>query len=282
MFSFIRNFSATKFYSAVQSGSLTGGQPHTIGALFSLQSVVDFDAAFANAMAIFGNAVFGTTGTGIRVTAPAATGGKIEVASGTINLVFGTAELVADGTYGLDPEGDLINLSRANIRSEVIAGADGTAEFPNVKPNEMIFVVMVQGATNVDVFVNGHHAAQVTAAPATNAAEFRIGIEGGGTTQFADGVDIAGVFYEGTAMTEANIRAMLEAAQQAEDIVDPTLMNSAALVPDYIWSVKRGNPTGLANWASTGTATAINMVRNGTWLDADFYAAKRPWYSTGS
>ena len=78
------------------------------------------------------------------------------------------------------------------------------------------------------------------------------------------------------------LRAMVEAAQYAEDVVDPTVLDSSALVPDYIWSVKRGNPTGVANWASTGTATPINQVRNGTWTDADLYAADRPWYSVGA
>ena len=286
MFAFVRGFveanGSSKFYSAAQTGVLTGTAPFTFGSLFSIQSIQDASSGIGTSpQTIFGNAVFGTSGFGHRQTAPGATGGKIVAAQGTNQQIFGTSEAAADATYGATPEAALINDWRANMRGELIAGGAATAEFPTVKPNQMIFLVTVIDGTNQLTYVNGQLAASVARNTTTNANDVNIGSRDGNDA--AEEIDIAGCFYHSAAMTELQVKSMVQAAMQAEDIVNPVNLDSGALNPDHIWSVKRGNPDGRANWFSSGAAsTPIAMVRTGTFVDNDFYGANRAWYSAGA
>ncbi len=287
MFAFIRAWSSdpTTFFSAAQSGTLTGTAPFTFGSLFSIQSVQDASGGIsANPQTIFGNAVFGTSGFGHRQTAPGATGGKIVAAQGTNQQIFGTAEAAADATYGLDPEGDLINLWRANARGELIAGGAATAEFPTVKPNQMIFLITVIDGTNQLTYVNGQLAASVARNTTANANDIAIGASpvGGGENPATD-IDISGCFYHSAAMDELAVKAMVQSAMMAEDVVNPRSLEDGVL-PDYIWSVKRGNPNGAASWTSSGGQTPITMTLQGSsaLLSRNVYGANRAWYSAGA
>jgi len=266
-FALLRNFSTTKFYNAAQSGTLTGTAPFTFGALFSLRTVADFDSA-VGIQTIFGNAVFGTSGFGIRQLA----NGTLEMAQGTVQQLSGTAEAAADGTYGLDPEGDLINMFRGQQLGTVSAAGWNTP-----KPGEMILAHVVIDGTNQDLFINTHHRLQTTRNTTTNANPVRVGVNAS-AAEAGILIDVAGVFYDNVAWTEAQLRAHYEACISAKAMALPSNAGGA-LDPDYLWDVKSGNPDARASWTSRGTATAIDLVRNGTWTAAsDVVGADRPWY----
>ncbi len=287
MFAFVRGFveanGTSKFYSAAQTGVLTGTAPFTFGSLFSIQSIQDASGAIGTSpQTIFGNAVFGTSGFGHRQTAPGATGGKLEAAQGIIQQVFGTSEAAPGPTYNPTPEAALLGQWRSHLRGELSPGGAATAEFPTVKPNQVVFLITVVDGSNQLTYVNGQLAASVVRSTVTNTNVVGLGARAGGSDA-AEEIDIAGCFYHSTAMTELQVKSMVQAAMQAEDIVNPVNLDSGALNPDHIWSVKRGNPDGRANWFSSGAAaTPIAMVRTGTFVDNDFYGANRAWYSAGA
>ncbi len=287
MFAFLRNFSTTKFYSAAQSGVLTGTAPFTFGSLFSIQTVMDADSEVGgDPQTIFGNAVFGTSGFGHRQLAPAqsASGqpGCIEAAQGTVRQIFGTAEATADATYALNPEGDLINYFRANANGQAIGGTTSSAEAATPKPNQVVFMITKIDGTTQDTYINGQLTCSIARNTTTNANPVRIGLTAAGADA-ATNIDFAGCFYHSAALTELEIVLMTQAAMMAEDVVNPLSLDSGAVNPDHIWSVKRGNPDGRASWVSTGAAAeAITMARTGTFAAQDLYAANRPWYSSGA
>lgn len=246
---FLRNFSATKYYQAAQSGVLTGSGVHSFGAVFMTNQFI------SALQTIFGNAVFGTDGDGIRVDAS----GRLEGACGTLQQITGTALAAADATYALTPEGDAINAWRASVNENVVA-SEGGALSP--RPMNLIHAaVTVNPAGNQRLYVNGRTVASATDALVASAAPYRIGVDAAAANP-ASAIYLAGCWYTNTELSDDDVFRVFAASANAKQIRGPNDLGGAADLA-YIWDVKTGNFDARDSWASRGAETPIAMVKQG-------------------
>src|SRR5882672_1888749 len=205
MWSFLTGFTVGKYYEAAQSGDLIGAAPFSFGAVFSLKDIVASNV-------IFGNAVFGTSGAGLRINS----GALLNAANGTISQLSGTALANADGTYGQTPEGDLINNYKSSLMSDVgqIAGAFA---WPTPRADHIVHIhVNVPASGNQSTYVNSRLVAATAVGLVTNANPFRIGV-GESAANPAAGVLLAGCYYNNAVLTAAQVATIFRQSTDAKD-----------------------------------------------------------------
>lgn len=260
-FSFLRNFAAAKYYNAAQAGSLDGVGDRSFGALFATTDEV------GSLNSIFGNAVYGTSGDGIRLTAA----GLLDGSAGTRVQLTGTANATAvspaNASYTQADQTLLANQVIAyrnsinNIVGDGSVDDEGGALSPRIM-NMIFAVVTVDISANQRLYVNGRIVAEDADAIQANANPYRIGVDASAAEPATD-ILLAGCFYTGHVITASEIGQLYMATRDAKDIVGPDGYGAATGI-DYIWSVKTGNPDGRDNWTSRGAAaTAIDMVKAG-------------------
>lgn len=276
LWSFIRNFSATKFYEAAQQGSLTGAAPFTFGAIFATEA-----GAPSTVQTIMANSAALNTGFSlvVNLNTMSTWNGTAQQTTGPIVAATGAP---LPGATDLPTSEDLAN---AFLSSEYQGSTHGNNRGSNSpKSAQLVMAALsVTAAGNQAFYVNGHQTSAIAVGLATAVNPVAIGVNSGHLLP-ADQLWLAGCFYHsGTVYTAAEIAAMFAACSQAKDLVGPSRVVSA-VDPTYMWSVKRGNFDLRANWVSDGSAaTPITMVRSGLWVPAgiagDLLAADVPWMS---
>jgi hypothetical protein len=274
LWSFIRNFSVTKFYEAAQQGSLTGAAPFTFGAIFAFEA-----SAPSTVQTIFGNSALVNTGFSV--------GASIALAAWNGTKVQGTGPIVAATGGSLPPATDLTTteaVANAFYSAEVMGSTIGTSRgSQSGKTCQLVHVALsVPASGNQAFYVNGHQIGAIAVGLATAVNPIAIGVNSG-HLQPADQLWLAGCFYHNAAYTQAQMALMYAACARARDVVGPSSFSSVA-DPTYMWSVKRSNFDCRASWVSDGSAaTPITMVRSGVWtptgVDGDLLAADLPWMS---
>lgn len=267
-FSLLRGFSASKFYNAPLSGSITGTGSFTFGALFTFGTI-----QVINQQTIFGNAVYGTSGFGIRQLNST---GLLSVSQGTVSQASGT--VVADATN--DATAQVLANQFKSIENGNVTVATGPARnFMTPMPNQMVLAIVAVDGSNQNLYINGQLVAVSTKDTTSNANPLRIGVDASAANPCNE-LFVAGAFYHSTALNAVSVAAMQAACVNAKDIASPAGLGAETL--DYIWSVKTGNANIGATWDSQGGAvTPVTMTRNGTWTlgtnASDIYSADYPW-----
>jgi hypothetical protein len=277
LWSFLRNFSASKYYDAVQQGAMNGAAPFSFGAIFA--TIASPPSA---GQAIFANAA--TVNTGFALNVGPGTG-NVTMWNGTI--AHNTGPIVASTGAALAPATDLTTseaLANAFFSNENANQTIGTSRGLNSPHSvQLVFAVLTVPATgNQSFYINGHlnniHA--VNLATAVNPVV--IGAFSPGHTSPADETWLAGCFYHDAVYSATDVAAMFQASAAAKDLVGPGRYGTA-LDPKYMWSVKRANFDARANWISDGSAlTPITMVQHGIWTTSGatsdvFGGADLPW-----
>lgn len=261
LWSFIRNFTAGKYYDAAQIGAMNGAAPFSIGAIFA----TTLNPATTTSQYVFGNSAVVNTGFGIGTNV--VTGGVVSAYNGTKQQSTGpilnsTGALLATATD--DTSTQLI--ADAFYSSEVALQTVGTTRgSASPKSSQLVFVGLTVPASGSQVFyVNGQAINSLAVGLATAVNNVGIGVSSAHTLP-CDQTWIAGCFYHNAVYTPQEMAAMFAACSQAKDIVGPSRIISAT-DPAYMWSVKRGNFDARASWISDGSAaTPITMVRTGSW-----------------
>lgn len=270
-FSFLRAFSTTKYYQAALGGTISGASPFSFGALFALQSIT----GIPQQQTIFGNAVYGTSGFGLRQVA---TTGLLSASVGTVSQISGTT--AADATNDATSQA-LANQFKSVENGSAVVATGPTQNFLTPRPGHVVHAVVVIDGTNQILYINGQQVQVTAQGVVTNVNPLRLGLNASAANQ-ADALLIAGAFYHGAALNEFQVAAMFAGATEAKDIVSPAGYIVAGPVLDYIWSVKNGNPNVAATWPSIGAQTPINMVQHGTWnyggAISDVISADMPWF----
>jgi hypothetical protein len=279
LWSFIRNFSNTKFYDAAQQGSMNGAAPFTIGAIFATVETGDGGstggALFQNTNAV------GVTGFGLHADGDAANG---TVDNGSPGPNTSATGVVLPTATDLTSAENLANAAASALTASITWGTSRGSNRP--RSVQLVHLTLtVPAAGDQIVYINGHVVQARAVGLATNPANVTIGNRP--DHAFPTAAWLAGVYYKaGTVYTSAEIAAMHAACAQAKDLVGPSRYRTASVDPSYMWSVKRGNFDLRANWASDGSAaTPITMVRSGAWnpvtvpgsIDGDVFAADVPW-----
>jgi len=283
-FSLLRAFSATKFYAAAQAGLLSGTAPFSIGALVVPHGVLyKADGSPMTLQWVFGNADLAGAGSFI---AQAQTAGFWFTTQGAVAQGSGT--LLPDAT-DLPTAQALANQYKSDVNGNAPVVTGPTPAVWDVpRPNLAMLIVMTVDDTNQNTYVNGQLVATTARDTTTSVNPFRIGLDpAGDAASAADSVSIAGAFYHGAALANAQLTLLQAACMDAKDIVADMrgYGGNTAGVLDYVWSVKQTNFDCRANWASRGAQAPINMVRNGTWFPtgvsnngfADVYSADFSW-----
>lgn len=272
LWAFIRNFSASKFYESAQIGSLNGGAPFTIGAIFAVVPAPSSGSIFSNRGVNTGFSLGTVTGVGV---VQAANGTAVQI-TGPINNTTGAA--LPDATDLATAEA-LVNAYKSSALNDIVVADTRGTNSP--KTAELVHVALTVPPSGSQVlYVNGQVVHTLAVALASSNANVTIGNDPTHATANAN-LWLSGAFYHNSAYTQADIAAMFAASSTAKDLIGPSRL-SATVDPLYMWSVKRGNFDARASWVSDGSAaTPITMVRNGTWTPTgaagDLIAADLSW-----
>jgi hypothetical protein len=280
-FSFLRNFSASKYYEAAQAGSLSGAVPFSAGVLFVCQGIaLKRDGSAMTTQYLFGNAPESDdAGLSFRQLA---TTGQFHAAQGTVVQNSGPVDsaqaLMADAT------GDATSQALANgYKSEELGSLPVTTgtvrQYATPKPSHAVLAIMVVDGTNQLLYINGQLVASTARNTTTSVNAFRFGLAPDAANMPADNCLIAGGFYHSAALTDGNVADLQQVAASQKDVPAGTASLGGALNLDYVWSVKTGNFDARASWVSRGgAATPSTMTRHGSWSASDdVLSADCPW-----